>query len=172
MPTLVEVHPDSHLPQCRIGLRRPRRSRLPVADRRHTEDSLDVAYSVHLPAMKLVRSVLPAHMLQVDGRRRLPTVQVRMVPDLVPLQRRNHIATTTLLKHARLLSDELEIGRDSQPRQHLCQPQRRVIALRQHIVFGIEPEGDVKRRFIFLRPIHCLRRRLLRHHSGHCQERH
>ena len=58
-------------------------------------------------------------------------------------KRGDDVVAAAALEHARLLADDLERRPHAQPRQHLRQPLRRVVVLRQDVVLGVEPERHV-----------------------------
>ena len=140
---LVQVHLDAHVAKRRICLWRPRAARLPVGARRHPEDSGHVLDPLFFAPPELGAPVFPTRVLQVDGDGRLLAMRVRVIADVVPFQGGNHILPAAPLEHARLFTDDLERRVDVQLGQQVRQPLRRIVILRQDVVFRIEPERDV-----------------------------
>ena len=140
---LVQVHPNAHVAQGGVRLRRPRAPRLPIGHRDHAEDPVHVPSALGLASKELRPPVVPAGVLQVDGNRRLLAVRVRVIADVVPLERGNHITPPPLFEHPRLFADDLERGPHTHPRQHLGETLRRIVIRRQDVVLGVEPEHHV-----------------------------
>ena len=139
----VQVHADAHLAQGRIGLRGPGAAGLTVGNRSDAEDPADIASALRFATVELGPAVLPPGVLQVHRDRRLLAVCVRVVADVVTLERRDHVASAALFEHAGLLANDLERGPHTQPRQHLRQALRRIVIRGQDVVLGVEPEHDV-----------------------------
>ena len=133
------------LRQRRIRLRRPGGARLAVAGRRRPENARHIADALLLAAIELGHAVVPPGVLEVDRNRRLAAVRVRVIADLVLLERGDHVASPALFQHARLLADDLERRPDPSVGQRLRNPLRRVVILRQDVVLRVEPERDVNR---------------------------
>ena len=141
----VQIHADAHIVKRWIGLRRPGASGLPVGDRRCTKDPLHVACALRFTAIELGAAILPPGILKIDGDGRLLTVGVAVVSEIVLLERGDDIGASARFEHARLFPNNLERRSHAQPRQHLRQPLRRIIVLRQDVILGVEPERDVDR---------------------------
>jgi hypothetical protein len=143
MITLVEIHPDAELGQCRICLRRPGGSRLTVAGGRRAEDPSHVPNTLLLAPVELRDPLIPSRMLEVHGNRRLAAVCIRVIANFVLPERGDHVGPASLLEHARLLADYLERRLDARLRQCVCHALGRSVILRQDVVLGVEPQRDV-----------------------------
>src|SRR5262249_44809477 len=104
----VQIHSDAHPLQRRESLRSPRRPRLAVTTRRDPEDSFDVAHALGFASVKLGGAIFPAGVLQIDGDGRLSAVRVRMITDLVFLERRDHVLAAAPFERPSLLSHDFE----------------------------------------------------------------
>jgi len=125
----------------------------------HAKDPLNISRALRFAPEELGATVVPSRMLQIDCNRWLLAMCVRVIADVVTLQRGNHIGTSARLEDARLLADHLEGRSDAEAGQHLRQPLRRIVILRQDVVLRVEPQRDVDRRGAALRErAHCERR--------------
>src|SRR5438045_2455010 len=106
MVALVQVHADAHVAQRRIDLRGPGTPGLPVRDGRHAEDPLNVPDALDFATIEFGAAVVPPGVLQIDGNGRLLTVGVRVIADVVALERGNHVTASTALEHAGLFADD------------------------------------------------------------------
>ena len=75
-------------------------------------------------------------------------MRVGVITDLVLFERRDYVQAIALFEYPHLFADQLERSFDTQPRQHFSQTLRRIVALRQDVIFGVEPERDVNRRVV------------------------
>src|ERR1700748_721524 len=93
LPAVIEV--DMHAPflQDRVSLRRPTHPRLPVTAGWPAEYASDIVKARTPARIELLLSSVPPQHRLIDSRCRLLAVGVRVIPDLVPSQRRNHVRT-------------------------------------------------------------------------------
>ena len=132
-------HPD--LLQRGVSLRPPRRARLAVAAQPgHAEDAPHVARARALPPGELGDTVEPPAAREVLRRRRVHGMEVGVVADVVPAERRDHVRPPALLEDARLLPHDLERGPDPPRGEDLRHALRRVVAGGKEVVLGVEPQ--------------------------------
>src|SRR5207253_7301342 len=106
--SFVEIHLDAHVAKRGIGLRGPRTPGLPVGDGRDAEYPLNVFDPLLLTSLELGPAVFPAGVLQIYRNCRLLAVRVRVIADVVPLQRGDHVRSAASLQYSSLLTDDLE----------------------------------------------------------------
>src|SRR5262249_24515595 len=111
----IQIHSDAHPLQRRESLRSPRRPWLAITTRRDAEDSFDVAHALDFASVKLGGAIFPASVLQIDGDGRLPAVGVRMITDLVFLERRDHVLAPSPFERPSLLSHDFERRANAYP---------------------------------------------------------
>ena len=70
-------------------------------------------------------------------------VRVGVVADGMFLQRGNHVCAMAALKRARFFANDLKCRLNALLGQERRQAFGRVIALRQDVVLGVEPENDI-----------------------------
>ena len=143
MVGFVQIHADAHLAQGRVRLRGPGAAGLTVGNGSDSENPRYIASALRFATAELGPAVLPPGILQVHRDRRLLAVRVRMVADVVTLERGDHVASAALFEHAGLLTNDLERGPHTETRQHLRKALRRVVIPDEDVVLGVEPEHDV-----------------------------
>ena len=70
-------------------------------------------------------------------------MRVGVITDGMLLKRRDDIGSMPPFQSARLLADQLKRGADSLLSEERRQPFRRVIAGRQDLILGVEPENNI-----------------------------
>jgi hypothetical protein len=70
-------------------------------------------------------------------------MRIGVIADGMLLQCRDDVGAVTSLERARLLTDDLECRLNTLLGEERRQPFGRVIALRQDVVFGVEPKDDI-----------------------------
>ncbi len=143
----IEVDMDTHAAQCGKALRSPGGAGLTVAARRDAEDALDVLDAGPLATFEFRRAFEPAHFIQIERRSRLDTVEVGVVADVVAEQGSNHVLTPPFLQHARLFAHQLKGSPHAALFQILRDAEGGVVGLGEQVIFGVEPEHHVDRRF-------------------------
>lgn len=93
---------------------------------------------------EFLHTVVPSHRVQIRGRRRRHAVEVGVIADVMTPQRGDDVAAASLLECARLLAGDLEGPADASFGQDARNAQRRSVAFRREVVFGVEPEYDVR----------------------------
>ena len=81
-----------------------------------------------------------------SGRRRLHAVKIRVVADLVFLERVDDVGPPAAFQLASLFADDLERAADVLLRQEFGDVQGGIVASRQDIILRVEPEDDINRR--------------------------
>src|SRR5262245_10942662 len=116
----IEIDGHSPLPHRTKLLRAPGAARLTIANRLLASDPLHIKHSLTLAAIKFRNAIVPALPRKKQSRCRLNAVEIRVVADLVLLNRVNHIRPATLFEHSGLLAHQLVSTPDSLGRQKLA----------------------------------------------------
>ena len=142
---LVQINGNAHLQQCAIGLRPPGAAGLSITTRVDAKYAPDIFDAGFLPPPKFRCAIQPSHVAQIERRSRLNTVEIRVVADVVPSQRANHVPPPALFHHPRFFTYYFECGPRTQLFELGSDAQCGVIRGRLDIVFRVEPQHHVHR---------------------------
>src|SRR5260221_1517128 len=145
LDAFIQVHRDAHAAQRQVGLRRPGRAWLPIANRSDTEDAADVGGAGRFPALEFIGALDKPKPAQIHGWGRLNAVKIGVIPDVVGAERANDVAAAARFEGARLFAHYLERGADAHAGQVVRNPQGGVIGGRLDVILGVEPEDYVDR---------------------------
>src|SRR5256886_5763473 len=140
---LVEIQTHTPTGQRRKRLRRPRVARLPVAARLLFEDALHVVIAGALTPREFGCASFPIQQRLILRRRRMLAMGIGVVANGMLLQRCDNVGAVAALERTGLLTDDLECRLNALLGEERRQPFGRVIALRQDVVFRVEPKDDI-----------------------------
>ena len=140
----IQVHMNAHAAKSQIRLRGPGRSRLAITDGGNAENPPDIFEALPLPAFKFVCAFQKSKVLQFHCRRGLNAMPIRVVTNAMFPESLNDIVAAAALKNPGLFPDYLESSLYAQARKIVRDAEGRIIRNGVYIIFGVEPENDVR----------------------------